>query len=38
MDIRHLPESLYLQGEREAELEEIRREEARTEIAEAAHA
>ena len=26
MDITHLPEALYLQGEREAEFEEIRQE------------
>jgi hypothetical protein len=28
MDINHLPEALYLQGEREAELAEIREEES----------
>ncbi len=37
MDVNYLPEALYLQGEREAELEEIHREEAEESV-EAAHA
>jgi len=36
MDINHLPEALYLQGEREADLQEVREEESLDSIRERA--